>query len=303
MPCTSLPVLGVVADFNGDGLPDMIFAYQQANYQQGVAVTNRLVLSVLINDSPGSGLLVPGVSSATYTFPVGYDSLVTAFGTNLAAATASAGPGPLPTDLGGIKLHLRGSDGVEKMASLLYVSSTQINYVIPDGIVWPLAAVSIEHEGMPFVEEAVAMPVGPSAPGLFTLNAAGLAAATAVRVASDGTQTGVPVVSCTASGCAAVPIDVTSGTVYLSLYGTGFSVNWDGSALSPTNNYVGGCVVNELFVPTTYSGPQGQFPGLDQINLQLPASFAGSGDSVVDCGFRIIETNDALHIKVRIRIQ
>ena len=31
-------------------------------------------------------------------------------------------------------------------------------------------------------------------------------------------------------------------------------------------------------VPVSYAGPQGAFVGLDQVNVQLPASLAGSGD-------------------------
>ena len=227
---------------------------------------------------------------------------MTAFGWSLASTTASAGPGSLPTDLGGIRVHLRGGDGSEQLAPLLYVSPTQINYLIPSGIVWPFASVSIEHDGVPLTEEAIAVPVGPSAPGLYTLDSAGLAAATAIRMASDGTQNSVPVFSCTATGCSAVPITVTSGTVYLTLYGTGFTVNYDGSALSPPGSYPAGCDVGGSAVPVTYAGAQGQYPGLDQVNLQLPSSLAGSADTVIQCSFRIIEVNAPLQTAVHITI-
>jgi uncharacterized protein (TIGR03437 family) len=35
--------------------------------------------------------------------------------------------------------------------------------------------------------------------------------------------------------------------------------------------------VGNLSLPAVYAGPQGQYPGLDQVNVQLPASLAGSG--------------------------
>jgi uncharacterized protein (TIGR03437 family) len=228
---------------------------------------------------------------------------VTAFGSSLASTTEAAGPGSLPTDLGGIRVHLRGGDGSEQLAPLLYVSPTQINYLIPSGIVWPFASVSIEHDGTPLTEEAIAVPVGPSAPGIYTLNSAGLEAATAIRVASDGTQTSVPVYSCTAPGCSAVPINVTTGTVYLTLYGTGFTVNYDGSALSPAGSYPVGCSVGGSVVPVSYAGAQGQYPGLDQVNLQLPSSLAGSGDTVIRCDFRTIGADNPLQTAVHITIQ
>jgi hypothetical protein len=47
----------------------------------------------------------------------------------------------------------------------------------------------------------------------------------------------VQVAACTNSGCTAVPIDVTNGSVYLSLYGTGFS----GAAGTFGSCYVLGC--------------------------------------------------------------
>ncbi len=291
------PMVGLIADLNNDGLPDIIFVYLQTT-----STTNALVLSVFVNDSPGSGLTVPGVSSASFTYPVGYDSLVTAFGSNLASMTESAGAGSLPTHLAGIRVHLRGGDGSEQLAPLVYVSPTQINYLIPSGIVWPFASVSIEHDGTPLIEEAMAVPVGPSAPGLYTLNSASLAAATAIRVAADGTQTSVPVYSCTAAGCAAVPINVATGTVYLTLYGTGFTLNYDGSALSPPGSYPIGCDVGGSFAPVSYAGTQGQYPGLDQVNLQLPSSLAGSGNTVIQCGFQTNEVN-ALRTAVHISIQ
>ncbi len=291
------PIAGLIADLNNDGLPDMIFVYLQTT-----TTTNALVLSVFVNDSPGSGLTVPGVSSASFTYPVGYDSLVTAFGSNIASMTESAGAGSLPTHLAGIRVHLRGGDGSEQLAPLVYVSPTQINYLIPSGIVWPFASVSIEHDGTPLTEEAIAVPVGPSAPGLYTLNSASLAAATAIRVAGDGTQTSVPVYSCTATGCAAVPINVATGTVYITLYGTGFTVNYDGRALSPAGSYPIGCNAAGSYAPASYAGTQGQYPGLDQVNLQLPSSLAGRGDTVIQCYF---QTNDfksmtsAVHISIQ----
>jgi uncharacterized protein (TIGR03437 family) len=35
--------------------------------------------------------------------------------------------------------------------------------------------------------------------------------------------------------------------------------------------------VGNMSLPALYVGPQGQYAGLDQVNVQLPASLAGSG--------------------------
>jgi hypothetical protein len=70
---------------------------------------------------------------------------------------------------------------------------------------------------------STAIRIGPTAPGLFRLNAARVAAALAVRVANgQSTQTPVPVFNCGSSTCRTVPIALDAqSTVHLSLYGTG----------------------------------------------------------------------------------
>jgi hypothetical protein len=62
--------------------------------------------------------------------------------------------------------------------------------------------------------------------------------------------------------------------VYLSLYGTGFD-----SVPVAIHCYYSGSQI----LPVTYAGPQGQIPGLDQINLQLPAALAGTGTVAITC--------------------
>jgi uncharacterized protein (TIGR03437 family) len=45
------------------------------------------------------------------------------------------------------------------------------------------------------------------------------------------------------------------------------------------------CVRVVLSLPLTYAGPQIQIAGLDQVNLLLPASVAGTGATSVACSF------------------
>jgi hypothetical protein len=106
-----------VSDFNRDGLPDVAFAYVIEVPGAYLYVS----ISVLLNDSPGDGFTVTGVSSATGTWPVAPGSLVTAYGVNLAASTEAAASIPLPTTLGGIRLHVRDRNHTEDtVAPLLY---------------------------------------------------------------------------------------------------------------------------------------------------------------------------------------
>jgi uncharacterized protein (TIGR03437 family) len=104
----------------------------------------------------------------------------------------------------------------------------------------------------------------------------GVAAATALEVpaAQPQQQTSVSVFECTASACTPVPINLgVSGTVYLTLYGTGIR---NLSSLANVQVTVAG-----LSVPVQYAGAQPSFPGLDQVNVSLPAALSGAGDANV----------------------
>jgi uncharacterized protein (TIGR03437 family) len=54
------------------------------------------------------------------------------------------------------------------------------------------------------------------------------------------------------------------------LYGTGIRNNTGLSSVAVT---IGGIVA-----PVLYAGPQNQYPGLDQINVQIPPGLAGKGE-------------------------
>jgi len=64
-----------------------------------------------------------------------------------------------------------------------------------------------------------------------------------------------------------IPIDVTSGQTYLILFGTGLR-NGAGFQASSSGQNNGKAL---------YAGPQPSFPGLDQVNVLLPSTLAGSG--------------------------
>jgi uncharacterized protein (TIGR03437 family) len=268
-----------VADFNGDGLPDLASGYSF----DGLDDASESGVSVMLNDSPGNGFTATGVSSASYTWPVGSSgSLVSAFGLNLASATEAATSYPWPTTLGGIRLHLKDrSHPGDVLAPLLYVSPTQINYLMPltdppvdygERTGDPFAWISIERVGSPWVAQGMSVPVRVLAPGLFT-QGDGLAAASAVRIAGDA-RVPVPVTACAGPICTAVPIDLSGAPVYLSLYGTGL-------ALAATS--LSTCSIAGQTLPVSYAGPQIQIAGLDQINVLLPKSLAGTGNTSISC--------------------
>jgi uncharacterized protein (TIGR03437 family) len=145
------------------------------------------------------------------------------------------------------------STGAQLPAGILYASPTQVNYQMPVNAASGFGRVTVSAGGA-----AVTGTVNIVAtyPGVFTSTSDGLAAAQTITV-TGAAQTVSPVTSS--------PIGLTAGPVYLVLYGTGIA----NAAVSAT---VGGVIA-----AVTYSGPQGTYPGLDQVNLLIPASVAGQG--------------------------
>jgi uncharacterized protein (TIGR03437 family) len=210
-------------------------------------------------------------SAAAPSDAVAPGSLASLFGTNLTSGIAHADTQPLTLMLNGVTLSVTDSSGTTRQAALLYVSPTQINFVVPDGTVaGPAQFVVANGSSNPTFSGTVAV-VDPT---LFSLEGSGtgVAAASAIRtqVNDPNAQTPVTVFQCTGSACVAVPIDLgVDAPVYLTLYGTGIRGR---SALANVSVTIGG-----IAVAAQYAGPTPNFTGLDQVNVPLPLSLQGKG--------------------------
>lgn len=200
------------------------------------------------------------------------DSAVSGFGSNLASATVVASSTTLPTSLGGINVRVLDSSLTPHAAPLYFVSPLQINYVMPTGVRAGLATVFVENSGTILASGVVQ--IGPVGPALFTASqtGSGLAAARAVIASPNGTIVSQPVADCTSANGRCSPIPILFGstdTLTLELYGTGIRRRSAVSGVSATANGVS--------LPVQYAGDQNQYPGLDQVNLQVPTSLANAG--------------------------
>ncbi len=74
---------------------------------------------------------------------VAADSIASIYGSGLAGQTAQASSLPLPATLGGVTVRVKDAAGVERVASLMYVSPSQINFVVPAGTVVYSATVTV----------------------------------------------------------------------------------------------------------------------------------------------------------------
>jgi uncharacterized protein (TIGR03437 family) len=181
---------------------------------------------------------------------------------------------PLTTSLGGATLTITDSAaGVH--AALLYAASAspgQINFVIPSDTAPGLAvfkATNASGASLSTIGNIV-----PTAPGIFTANGngKGVAAGQAVHVHADGSQTSESIATFDSGAKTWVPNPISLGPdsdqLFLVLFATGLR------QAAPADVTA---AVNGTNVPVAFSGAQGTYPGLDQVNLQIPPSLAGAG--------------------------
>ena len=219
--------------------------------------------SVTCSVNPLSAVLVKVAAPATPLLTI----LSSASGAALAAPAsyASAYGSGLASSV-----SLRDSAGVAYTPTVTYTSSTQLNFDVPAGVSIGPAVVTIGAQ-------SAALQVAAVAPGLFTLNSAGLAAAYAIRVTTGNVQTVEQIFTAQNGAYVAVPINVnpSNGQVYLVLYGTG--IRGAGSNVT--------VAIESINAPVLHSGPQGEYPALDQINVLLPPQLAsGPANIVVTAG-------------------
>lgn len=210
-------------------------------------------------------------SAAAPSIVIAPGSLASLYGTNLATKIATASSQPLPLTLGDARLAVTDAAGIERAAPLLYVSPTQINFLVPDGTA-PGAAKLVVTGAT--ASQTFSATVGAIAPLLFSLDGTGggLAAASAIQTQANdpALQTPIPVYTCTGSSCVPVPIDLSEDTdTYLTLYGTGIR---NRGVLENVTATVAGTAA-----PVNYAGPTPGFTGLDQVNVLLPLSLRGAG--------------------------
>ena len=219
------------------------------------------------------------VSSASYKLDaaVAPESIVATFGAGLSAATATVTTTPWPTTLGGLQVTVTDSRGVARLAPLYYVSPTQLLYLIPAGTATGMAQIAIGSQRH-------TVQVAATAPSIYSAsqNGKGVAAATFIRVTARGERSEGLLFD--ASTKEPIPIPVAAGDqIYLLLYGTGMRGG-------PATATVAG-----VAVPVVGPVAQGQYQGLDQINLGPLPLRIGAGQRQI-----VIRQGDALANEVTV---
>jgi uncharacterized protein (TIGR03437 family) len=194
------------------------------------------------------------------------ESIAALFGSGLSTATASACCLPLPTNLGAATVSVTDSAGVSRAAPLYYSSPAQINFEVPAGTATGNAKISVQS-GNGAAATTAAVSIGNSAPGIFLANSTGLPAALTLTNSAAGIQSVANVFQVVSGSIVPLPVDLSQGSVFLLLFGTGIR-----NAKSVT------ATVGGIQVPVPFAGAQGTFVGEDQINIgPLPMALAGKG--------------------------
>ncbi|MFN0085027.1 MAG: CHRD domain-containing protein [Blastocatellia bacterium] len=209
---------------------------------------------VLVVAGATNSTAVTTTDAARFGPLVAPDSIATGFGTNFSTATLPAASFPPPVLLDGTSVYVNGIP-----AGIFFISPQQLNYQIPPSVPQGPASIVVVNRNGDVSRGTVN--VAPTIPAIFT---------------SKGDGTGAPGGVASANGASfnllvgnpdgtAVSLDAGN---FVALFGTGFRF-----ASAATAMTLGGTALTPLYI-----GPQGTLSGLDQINLQIPASLAGRGE-------------------------
>jgi uncharacterized protein (TIGR03437 family) len=215
------------------------------------------------------------VSAASYLpGSVATEGIASAFGEEFGTTTEGAKTTPLPIELGETKVYVTDANMVERAAPLFFVSPTQINYLIPEGSVAGQAKIAIAHKGK--VVSTGTVQIADRSPAFFTANSdgQGAPAAYAIRVKADNSQVSETVAEFDSAQRKFVPAPINLGPpeeqIFLVLFGTGIR-NY--SLMRNVKATLAG-----VEAEVHYAGPQGQYVGLDQVNIKVPRSALVSGE-------------------------
>jgi uncharacterized protein (TIGR03437 family) len=245
-----------VADWNLDGNAGMAFAQQAGTVMAMESGLNPKVSGYLrvVSAAAGVAALAPG-------------ELASAYGLGLATGQPASEAPPGSISVGGTTVTVKDSSGASTMAPLFYVSPSQVNYQIPGTVALGAATVTVTAENGTSVYAPTTLTS--LAPAVFAMNSTNLVAATALCVSSGGTETNeypyqvvngaIVAKALNLSGCA---------KTVLQIYATGM----DQATASGVTAIIGGTAAT-----VESAGPEGSWPGLDQIDVDVPASLAGRG--------------------------
>ena len=222
-----------------------------------VGKSMRAVILVILSAVGAAAAPAPlaVVNAANYVSQIAPGSIASAFGANLPADSTTG-------------VAVCGAAGCLQ-ATVFAVSATQINFLVPAGPIASPATVQVTHAGS--VVASGSVPVSNLSPGIFTANNSG----SGIFNGQAYDQNLYDPIFLPGSPVVPRPVSATSGggSNILILYGTGWA---NAGGLSSVRANIGGTAI-----APDYAGPSAS-PGLDQINLKIPAGLAGESSQLVN---------------------
>ncbi len=239
----------------------------------------KIVTIRVVNASP----LTAANSADFRNGPLAIESIATIFGVNLAVRSEAAQLDPLPLDLAGTTVTINGV-----RAPLFFVSDKQINFAVP-ATLQPGPATIIVSNPAGFYSVG-SVQIAPSAPAIFTLNNAGTGDAAALATV-DGLTFQLPPFDVVVNGRPNILVLFATGVRHAQAADPN---DGDGVAEAVT------VTIDGKPARTLYAAAQGSFFGLDQLNVEMPASLAGGGPRRVEV---LVTVNGVTANRVTIQIR
>lgn len=251
------------------------YLWQRSPFQLSGGGTGRV-------ENAGLDFVLPYWMARYYavTSPIALVSAA-AGGYGVAAASIASAYG---TGLGNVSsVEVLDAGGATAKALIFAVTPSQVNFQIPERATVGSSAVTFVNTDGTRLNASVS--INQVAPTLFSATQDGQGPAAANYLRNGVTA---PVSKC--FGPLLCSMDTLRVGDWLSLFGTGVR-----NRTSLANVQV---LMNGRAVAPAYAGAQGQFAGLDQINVQIPPSLGGSGDFDVALLVDGVKSNS-----VRVRVQ
>ena len=207
--------------------------------------------------------------------PIASDSIVTIFGENLAASTQQAATVPLPLALADASVdYFDNLTNQWQPLPLFFVSPLQINFHVPEQVAAGFVSSRIPLRVRSGVSSSpvVHSQISTASASLFTADSSGLGAPAGsyVRVRQNGVQERGDLFLCQSGACTPKPAPRGSGNrLFLELYGSGFSNVGEGDVM---------VLLGDRHLQPTFAGPNRDFIGLSQLNVEVPADLPSGAD-------------------------